>query len=111
MLGQRFEPRAAAEQDVVDAQSLGLFAELLPLPLQNIALPLVLFEFFVQFFELLERAGFERDEPGKAFELVVELVALGPQRLQVDGDFEPACPSGEFLRRRLSAVDFVGNFT
>ena len=44
LLGQRFEPLAAADQQVVDSQPLGLVAELLPLALEDVALPLVFFD-------------------------------------------------------------------
>ena len=44
LLQQRFEPLAIANEHVVDAEPLGLVAELLPLALEDVALPLVLFD-------------------------------------------------------------------
>ena len=108
LLEQRFEPLAVAHEHVVDAEPLGLVAELLPLALEDVALPLVLFDAFVEVVERFDRAFFERAQIGEAFELVVDLAALDPQRLEVDRDFQPAGAGGERFRLGLPAFDFLG---
>ena len=62
----------------------------------------------VQVVERGDRALFERAKIGESFELVVDLAALDPQRLDVDGNFQPAGAGGERFRLGLAAIDFVG---
>ena len=56
----------------------------------------------------VERAFFQRTKVGEAFELVVDLAAFDPERLQVDGDFEPAGAGGDRFGLGLAGVDFFG---
>ena len=73
LLQQRFEPLAVADQHVVDAQPLGLVAKLLPLALEDVALPLVLFDALVEVVErcraclLRAAAGWRSVRAGRRF--------------------------------------------
>ena len=79
----------------------------MPLPFENVALPLVLFKLLVELVERGERPIFEQHEPLEALQLVVDLVALRPQRLEIDRHFEPPCPGRDLFRRLLPIVDVV----
>ena len=76
---------------------LDFVAKLVALAFENVALALVLFDAFVEVVERFERAFFERPKIGESFELVVDLAAFDPQRLDVDRDFQPPGAGGDRL--------------
>ena len=62
----------------------------------------------VEVVERGDRAFFERPQVGESFELVVDLAAFDPQRLEADRDFQPPSAGRNRLRLGLPRVDFLG---
>ena len=105
---QCFEPLAVADEHIVDAQPLGFFVKLVALAFENVALPLVLFDPLVEVVERGDRAFFERAKIGESLELIVDLAAFDPQRLDADRDFQPAGADGDRFGLGLPRIDFFG---
>ena len=84
-----------AHEHVVDPQPAGFLVKLFPLAAENIALPPMIFNAVVQLVERCQRSFFQGRQACEAFELIVDLRALDPQRLHTDRDFQPAGTGSE----------------
>jgi hypothetical protein len=84
---QSFETLAISYQYVIDAETFGFVAELLPLTFEDVALAVVLLDAFVELVERSDCAFLERPERAETFELIVDLGALDPERLDADRNF------------------------
>ena len=86
---------AVAHENIIDAEPLCLVAKLLPLALEDVALPLVVLDPLVELIERVDGACFERLESGKSLKLVVDLPAFDPGWFDADGDLEHAGAGGD----------------
>ena len=71
---------------------------------------LVFLDAAIEVVECVERVVFQQHQALEPLKLVVDFLALRPQRLEVDGHFQPPGLAGQLLRRRLTPVHVLCQF-
>ena len=110
LLAEGVDPLGVADEQFVDAEAFGFVAQLVTLALQHVGLALVLFDVGVDRVEPFDRVGRQRDAAAEVHQLLVELLALAPVRLEADGDFDRAGVVLGFADLRFDGDDLVVEF-